>query len=307
MASIKSRIILYLLKNRHIFKFRLHQKPFDASLAGIVQLRKQTEKASALFGRLAEDIEITPVAVRDHYAEWMRIPTADRNNAILYFHGGMYALGSAQSHRQHVAKFVRGSNINALTFNYRLAPEYPFPAALDDALEAYQYLLDQGFAPARIVFAGDSAGGGLCLATLLAIKDAGKQMPAAAAVLSPWTDLMLTGESYTRNRKKCLSPQGSAEHCSNLYAGKSDKREPRISPLYGNLKGLPPLHISAGGNEILLDDARLFASKAIESGVQVTLLIGESMCHCFPALSGLFPEADAAMAEICRHLKDHIL
>lgn len=305
MQSLKSKIILGLMVNRHLFRGKLRKQPFDPSSEGIRKLREQTENGAKMFGKLPAEVEIVSLRIGEMYAEWVKLPSNNVQKAMLYFHGGMYVTGSPQSHRPHVYKFVNGSGINALVFDYRLAPEHPFPAATDDALSAYKYLLEQGFNPENIVFAGDSAGAGLCLATLLVLKDNGIALPAAAAVLSPWTDLMLTGKSYRTNMEKCLSPKGSAENASEFYAGGADKRNPFISPLYGDSKGLPPLHISAGTREILLDDSVRFAEKARVAGVEVTLRIGEGMCHCYPAFGNLFRESKFALDEICNHLKFH--
>jgi len=303
MQSFKSKIILGLMVNRHLFRGKLRKQPFDPSPEGIRKLREQTEKGGKMFGKLPEEVEVRPVTIGKMYAEWMKIPQNDIHKVMLYFHGGIYVTGSSESHRPHVYKFVKGSGINALVFDYRLAPEHPFPAALDDAVAAYRFILEQGFDPCNIVFAGDSAGAGLCLATLLALKEKGMALPVAAAVLSPWTDLMLTGESYRTNIEKCLSPKGSAENASHFYAGEIDKRNPLISPLYGDLKGLPPLHISAGSNEILLDDSAQFAQKARAAGVEVTLRVEKGMCHCYPAFGNLFRESKFALDEICNFLK----
>jgi epsilon-lactone hydrolase len=305
MPSFKSKIILNLLLHRHLFKFKLHRPAFDGSIDGILRFRKETESAGIKFGKLPKDTIIAPVQIGDMYAEWVKTPEAPVNKAILYFHGGMYLIGSPPSHRVHVIKFVKGSNINALVFDYGLAPENPFPKGLNDAVMAYQYLLDQGLEPKHIVFAGDSAGAGLCLATLLALKDRKIQLPAAAAVLSPWTDLTLSGSSYEQNKHSCLSPIGSAEAASAYYAGSHDRRNPLISPLFGDLSGLPPLHISVGGNEILLDDSVQFALKAQEAGVAVTFMKGEGMCHCYPAFGNLLPEAKVALDDICSFLARH--
>jgi monoterpene epsilon-lactone hydrolase len=291
MQSLMSKLILTLLLHSHLFKLHLKRKPFDPSPEGIQRFREQTEKAGTLFGRLPKEVEIEPLMIGNRYAEWVKIPQTTKNKAILYFHGGMYLVGSPQAHRQHVIKFVKGCNMNALVFDYRLAPENPFPAALDDALQAYDCLLSQGYDPADIVFAGDSAGGGLCLATLLALKDKGLPLPAATAALSPWTDLMLTGKSYETKRKVCFSPDGCAENASRMYAGGHSRQNPYVSPLYGNLEGLPPLHISAGGNEILLDDSVHFAQKARTAGVNVTLRTDRGMCHCYPVFGDLFRES----------------
>jgi len=304
MQSLKSKVILGLLVHRNLFRFQLNNV-FDPSPEGIKKLREQTEKGGKMFGKLPEDVEVKPITIGKMYAEWMSLPSNNKQKAMLYFHGGMYVTGSPQSHRQHVYKFVKGSCVNALVFDYRLAPEHPFPAALDDSLAAYGYLLEEGFSPSDVVFAGDSAGAGLCLATLLAIKDKGIALPAAAAVLSPWTDLMLTGKSYKANINKCLSPKGSAENASQFYAGETDKRNPFVSPLYGDLKGLPPLHISAGGNEILLDDSIQFAQKARSVGVEVTLRVENGMCHCYPAFGNFFRESRLALDEICNFLRKY--
>jgi epsilon-lactone hydrolase len=307
MQSLKSKLILTLLLHSHLFKLQLKRKPFDPSPEGIQRFRETTENAGKMFGRLPEEVEIEPLSIGDRYAEWVKIPGTAREKAILYFHGGMYLVGSPQAHRPHVIKFVKGCGMNALVIDYRLAPENPFPAALDDALAAYDYLLSHGYNHENIVFAGDSAGGGLCLATLLAIKDKGLPLPAAAAALSPWTDLMLTGISYQTNKKICFSPDGCAENASRMYIGSYSRQNPYISPLYGNLEGLPPMHISAGGNEILLDDSVHFAEKAKAAGVDVTLRIDKGMCHCYPVFGDMFRESKVALAEICQFLRSHTI
>lgn len=299
----KGRFIIWLVRHRHFFSLRIKPARFDPSSEAIHRLREKIEKGARMFGSLPAGLEVVPVDISGLYAEWLILPGSESRKAILYFHGGMYVLGSAPSHRQHVVKFVRESGLKALVIDYRLAPEHPFPAALEDALNAYEYLLEQEYRPSDIVFAGDSAGGGLCLATLLALKGNGRPLPAAAAVLSPWTDLKLTGKSYIANARSCISTPGSAEACSLLYSGRQDPGNPLISPLYGDLKGLPPIYISVGSKEILLDDAIKFAGKAAKEGVEVVLRIGEGMCHCYPAFGGLFKEAKAALTEIGKFLR----
>ncbi len=289
----------------HLFKFQAKRKPFDPSPEGIRRFRELTENAAKVFGRLPKETVIEPLTVGNRYAEWVKFPKTSKNKIILYFHGGMYLVGSPQAHRQHVIKFVKGCGMNALVIDYRLAPEHPFPSGLEDCLEAYNYLISQGYKACDIVFAGDSAGGGLCLSTLLALKERGLPLPAAAAALSPWTDLLLTGKSHQTNKKVCLAPEGCAENASMMYAGSHDKRNPLISPLYGNPEGLPPLHISAGGNEILMDDSIRFAEKARAAGVEVMLRIDKGMCHCYPVFGDLFRESRLALAEICEFLRVH--
>jgi acetyl esterase/lipase len=206
-----------------------------------------------------------------------------------------------------VSKFVKGSGRGALLFEYRLAPEEPYPAALEDSLKAYKWLLDQNINPKNIVFVGDSAGGGLCLAALLAIRDRGVTLPAAAVAYSPVTDLKCMGESHKTKVKVCLSPEGMAEAIAKHYAGEEDPGLPYISPLNGDLRGLPPLLLFAGEDETLYDDAVRFTEKARQAGTTVTLRIGKGLFHCYPAMAPLFPEASKAMEEICRFINEYIV
>lgn len=307
MPSLRSRLLLLALKYRSIVRFQLTRRPTIDWNTSIPDLRLKTEKAGGLFGKLPKQIELSSVTIGNLYAEWILPSGAKKDRVILYAHGGGYVIGSCRGHRPHVAKFVKGSGIGALVFDYRLAPEHPFPAALEDSLAAYRWLLAEGVSPAEIVFVGDSAGGGLCLATLLALRDKGVPLPAAAAVLSPWMDLKCTGESLESNRKvDTLTWLESWTVFSKYYAGDHDPGLPWMSPLYGDLHGLPPILIYVGGDELLLDDSTRFAEKAKEAGVDVTLRIGEGMFHCYPVCAPLFPEAKEAMDEICAFIKAHI-
>jgi epsilon-lactone hydrolase len=215
--------------------------------------------------------------------------------------------GSCSDHRGHVAKVVQGSGVSALLFDYRLAPEHPFPAGLDDTLTVYRWLIEHGIDPRKIVIVGDSAGGGLCLAALMAIRDTGLPLPAGGVAVSPWTDLKLTGESHQTKAKVCLSPAGMSEVCSKYYCGDQDPSNAWISPLYGDLKGLPPLLIMAGDDETLRDDSTRFAEKAKLAGVDVSLRVEMGQVHCYPFLAPLFPEAVQGMAEICTFVQQRIL
>ncbi len=306
MPSIRSRLFLGVIRNSHLLRFKLKREStfdFDSSIA---EFRAQVDKTPALFGKLPDHIKLESITIGDLYAEWLRHADAPKDEAILYFHGGGYVSGTCAAHRTHVSKVVNGSLINAMTFQYRVAPEYPFPAALDDALAAYRYFLEQGFAPEKIAFMGDSAGGGLCLATLNAIKEQGLPMPAAAVTLSPWTDLACTGDSYQSNASTCLSPTGSWTVFSHYYAPDMDKTNPLISPLYGDLAGLPPMHIYVGSDEVMLSDAIQYAEKAKVAGVDVKLTIGEGLFHCYPICAPAFPEATEALAELCAFMKEKV-
>jgi monoterpene epsilon-lactone hydrolase len=305
MPSLQSRLFLFALKNRHLLRFRLKKETVDwDSYASILRFRQEAEEGSARFGKIPAGIEVSPVTVDGLSAEWIWPAQATKDKVILYTHGGGYVSGSCSDHRSVVAKFVSGSNVGALLFEYRLAPEHPYPAAVDDSMRAYRWLLAQGISPPNIVIVGESAGGGLCLATLLALRDKGIPLPAAAVALSPWTDLKCTGESYTTKAKVCLSPQGTWTAFSKHYVKDNDPYLPWISPLYGDLHGLPPMLIYVGEDEIFRDDSIHFAEKAKEAGVDVTLRVGEGMFHCYPVCAPLFPEATQAMDEICDFIKN---
>ena len=307
MPSLRSRLLLFLMKHQHLFRFRLKREIIDwNNHASIIKFREQCEKSANRFGKIPTGIEVTPVSIDGISAEWILPTNATRDKIIFFVHGGGYVSGSCLDHRIHVSKFVKGSNFGALLYEYRLAPEHPFPAALDDSLAAYRWLLTQGFSSSQIVFVGDSAGGGLCLALLLALRDKKIPLPAAAVALSPWTDLKCTGESYKTNAKKCLSPEGTWSAFSKLYVSDNDPSLPYISPFYGDLRGLPPLFISVGSDEILRDDSIRFAEKAKKAGVNVTLKIGEGMFHCYPVCTPLFPEATEAMDEIGKFINKHL-
>lgn len=307
MPSLQSCLFLFALRHRYLLRFRLKRRTTIDWNTSIPRLRQETERSSSLFGKMPAQIEVSPVTIDGLPAEWILPSQATKDKLILYFHGGGYVIGSCQGHRSIVAKFVKGCEVGALLFAYRLAPEYPFPAAIEDSVAVYRWLLAEDVSHSHIVFLGDSAGGGLCLATLIALRDQGIPLPAAAVALSPWTDLKCTGESLRTKAK--VDPLTWAESWtvfSKYYAGENDPCLPWISPLYGDLHGLPPIRIYVGENEVLLDDSTRFAEKAKDSGVDVTLKVGEGMFHCFPVCAPLFPEAKEAMDEICTFIKTHI-
>ena len=215
---------------------------------------------------------------------------------ILYLHGGGYYFCSPATHRGIVSPLAARSGARIFSLDYKLAPEHPFPAALDDALAAYRRLINDGASPASLVIAGDSAGGGLALATLLALRDAGDALPAGAVLFSPWTDLAATGASMTSNDgrdpmffSRAFVPAGK------LYLGDIDARNPYASPLYGQFDGLPPLFIQAGDTEVLLDDSTRVAEKAQAAGVSVDFEIWPDMPHVFQMFAPFVPEANRAL------------
>jgi acetyl esterase/lipase len=205
-------------------------------------------------------------------AEWMEMPPVNRQRVFLLLHGGGYVSGSPRTHRKLAAAMSRAAYARVLTPEYRLAPEHPFPAGVKDAVRVYGWLLEQGIAPADIVVGGDSAGGGLALSMLLALREGGAELPRAAVLLSPWTDLTVSSPSYNAHKK--LDPsvtRTGLRRAAAHYAGQRDPAEPLLSPLFADLRGLPPLLVHAGGNEVMLDDSRIFAERARGAGVDVTL------------------------------------
>jgi len=297
MPSIRSRLFTYFLRHRK-------ERPEWDFNTSIPQFRLECEKTTSLFGKkLPEGVEVSPVTVDGLPAEWIIPAGAAKDKVIHYCIGGAYVSGSCRDHRKIVSRIAKGSGVSILLFEHRLAPEHPFPAALDDSVVAYRWLLAKGFSSSNIMIVGESAGGGLCLATLLALRDQSLPLPAAAVALSPWTDLKQTGESYRTNADTCLAPKGMAYVCSKYYVGENDPCLPWISPLYGDLHGLPPILIQVGGDEILLDDSTRFAEKAKAAGVDVTLNVGEGMMHCFALMPSFIPECRKAMNEMCTFIK----
>ena len=242
---------------------------------------------------------VEPVDAGGVPAEWLIAAGADGGRVLLYLHGGAYQIGSPATLRHMIALISAAAQVRVLSVDYRLAPEHPFPAAVDDALAAYRFLLHGGADPAAIAFAGDSAGGGLALAALVALRDAGDPLPAAAAVISPWTDLALTGKSLSTRADVdvMIKPDGMRETAATYLAG-ADPRHPYASPLYADLHGLPPVLIHVGDAEVILDDSTRFAAKARAAGVDVTLEVWDEMPHVWHAFAGLLPESDQAIERI---------
>jgi len=232
---------------------------------------------------LAADIQCQAIDMEGVPAEWIAAPGAD-SGVILYLHGGAYTLGSINTARELAARLARATNTRALAVEYRLAPEHPYPAAIEDALTVYHWLLKE-VSHSRIIIAGDSAGGGLALAMLVALRDAGQPLPAGAVCLSPWTDLTLSGSSI--QSKAAADPILDADSLAvyaRYYAGEHALTSPLLSPLYADFRVLPPLLIQVGTEEILLDDAVSCADNAREAGVDVTLEIWDEMFHLFQML-----------------------
>jgi len=268
----------------------------------VAWLRQNFEDLVSAF-RVADRIVSDPISAGGVPGEWLRPAGADRERAILYLHGGAYVIGSVRTYRDLVWRMARAAAVSALAIDYRLAPEHPFPAAVDDAVAAYRWLIEQ-VDPSRVVIAGDSAGGGLTLATLVALRDTRVPLPAAAVCLSPWVDLEGLGESMTT--KADVDPMILREpllELAQMYLGGADPRTPLAAPLYADLAGLPPLLVQVGTAEMLLDDATRLAERARAADVDVTLSVYEDMIHVWQ-LFPLLDDTKRAVAEIGTYVRE---
>jgi acetyl esterase/lipase len=254
---------------------------------------------------LAEGTVVEPVSADGVPGEWLRPPGVADDGALLYLHGGGYVVGSCVSHRPMASKIGAAAGLPVLIVDYRLAPEHPHPAAVEDAVTAFDWLLGQGLAAERLAIAGDSAGGGLTLATLLARRDAGAALPGAAACLSPWTDLTMTSPSIDANvETDPMLDRARLAQYAEWYGG--DPADPLVSPRFAELHGLPPVLVHVADEEVLLDDARLVAEGIEAAGGVVEYRSWPGTFHVFHAVCGLAPEADQAVAEVGRFLRQHV-
>ncbi len=272
---------------------------------GLADRRARLDRMSGI-APLPDDVVVTPVSAGGVDAEWTATPSADPSRAMLYLHGGAYVSGSAVSHRLMVAEAGRQAGMRTLALNYRLAPEHPHPAAVEDALVGYRFLLAEGFPAERIVVAGDSAGGGLTLALLVSLRDVGERLPACAWVISPWIDLEMTGASMMD--KAAVDPMIQRSYLREVaaqYAGGGDPAAALISPLHADLRGLPPLLIQVGTAETLLDDAvRLSRAVGMADGV-ATLEIYTDMIHVWHLFHPILEPGRRALAAAGRFVRQH--
>jgi acetyl esterase/lipase len=276
------------------------QTAIDAMKALVARPVATPQEMRVVFEELAvppaTDIKCERVEAGGVDAEWVCAPNAASDRFVLYLHGGGYVIGSVNTHRDMIARISRAAEARVLALNYRLAPEHPFPAAVDDAVAGYKWLLAQGAKPSRIAIGGDSAGGGLAAATLVAIRDAKLPIPAAGVLLSPWVDLEGLGESMTTRveadpavRKEGLVGMAQA------YLGGQDPKTPLAAPLYADLKGLPPLLIQVGDAETLLDDSNRLEARAKAAGVNTKLEVWPEMIHVWQLFASFLPEGQQAI------------
>jgi len=269
----------------------------------IAQIRQSFEKMMADF-RVPSDIQIREISIGRLAAYWIEAPGARKDGVILFFHGGGYTAGSTLSHQDLLGRLSRGSQYAVLGVNYRLAPEHPFPAAVEDAVLAYEYLLGT-FRPDEIIVAGLSAGGGLALALLLALKEKNFTLPKAALGFSPWVDLTTSQPSIQGNKDNDMLKPSRVIGASAMYLSGGDPKKPLASPLFGDLEGLPPIYIQIGSREILLSENKLFVERAKKSGTAASLEIFEGMFHAWPLFASKLPEGQLAIDKACAFLKQH--
>ncbi len=232
---------------------------------------------------VADDVSLVPIDANGVPGEYSIVPGSDPSRILIFFHGGGYCSGSILSHRRMVSEAGRAAGIRTLAIAYRLAPEYPFPAAYDDVLTAWRFLRSQGIAAARIAIGGDSAGAGLAVGVINKLRDAHEELPACAWLVSPWTDLAMSGSTLASNdAADPLIHKGYLNELADAYLpAEIDRKDPRVSPLYADLRILPPILIQVGSAETLLDDATRFAAVAGAADVPVTLEIWPHMIHAW--------------------------
>jgi acetyl esterase/lipase len=252
----------------------------------------------------AMGVQVTPGRIVNFKVEWLTPRKAPQDKLILYMHGGAFIMGGFATHRPFVSHIARAAGIRTVIPQYRLAPEHPFPAAIEDGISIYRELIATGLMPEDIIFAGDSAGANLALAMLLTLRDSGQPLPAAACLLSPWIDLAVTGETMTTNA--AVDPWFRAEdikHIAKYYCDESEMTNPLVSPVYADVSGLPPLFIQVGGDEILLSDSTRLAENVRSCGGQVRIEVWPRMWHVFQLFVGAMPESRKAIDQIGDYIR----
>ena len=267
------------------------------------ELRRQFAYLSDRFGAIPPGVSFEPGQMGPIKGEWVRVDAASPNRLILYFHGGGYISGSPESHRPLIARLCQAAGATAFSVNYRLAPEFAFPAGLRDGIDAYRHLIQRKIPASSIVLAGDGAGGGLAFGCLLAIRNAGLPMPAACVAMSPWADLSLSGWSMLQNAKNDAALSWDLLFVSaRNYLRKTSPADPYASPVFASFKDFPPIMVHAGSLEILRDDASRIGERAAEAGVSVSVEIYDGMQHIFQA-QAYVPEARVSLQRLGNFIK----
>ncbi len=293
MPSLRSRIFRFAIRHTDFMKGE------HGTVAGI---RRTTDVAARLLP-VPREVAVHKARAGNVPGEWIVPKNAAADRAILYMHGGGFVFGSLISHRAMIARLACAAGVRAFSVDYRLAPEHPFPAALEDCVNAYRGLLEDGWEARRIAVAGDSAGGTLALALILSLKKKGVPLPAAAVCISPVTDMLWSGSSMRTKAgvdpifpEGGSSPLGSSIHAD--YIRSADPRDPLISPLYGDLHGMPPVLLHVGEDEVLLDDSVRLAERVRAAGGRAELVVWEGMWHVFQVFAPFLPEAAQSIRQM---------
>jgi epsilon-lactone hydrolase len=301
MASEELRLAIELCRFS-----RRNWRPAVVQLGRLAELRAQYDEIASRHP-LPSDVDYQPVDAGGVSGEWLSGLNPSNDCVLLYLHGGCYATGSVQTHRDLMTRLSITASMRVLGLNYRLAPMHPFPAAVEDAAAAYRWLLRKGIEPARIAIAGDSAGAGLALAAIITIRDEQLPLPGAVVCLSPWVDLAVTGASMAN--KASEDPIVSRDMLlgwGKLYLGDHDPRTPLASPLYADLRHIPPMLIQVGSAEVLLDDSLRLAARASAAGVDATLEVWPDMIHVWHSFAAILPEARQAVERVAEFVRTHL-
>ncbi len=277
---------------------------FDQSLE---EVRASWNEFGDSIPEYASDVMIEQVDADGVSAEWVVFPGAEDGKVILHFHGGAYAFGRPKTYRNFNSRLSEAAKTRILAVDYRLAPEHPFPSAIEDTLGAYKWVLSQGVEPANVGFVGESAGGGLVFATLLAARDQGVTLPGAAVAVSSWLDMEGSGPSYEFNREAdpMIGP-GALDKTAEQYLNGADPKSPLASPVHADVEGLPPLYLLVGSTEVLLDDSREMFSKLSSAGVNVTLEVAPEMPHIWPIFAYQIPEGRLAIRRMAQFFDEYL-
>lgn len=295
MPSVTARLI------RRAVRRMLKPTPLDDRFVASMRRRVNGAPAITLVNRRVIRRPIKPGELGTTEGEWVGVPGARRH--VLYLHGGYYIAGRPKTYRNLAGRLADQLDANVALIEYRLAPEHPYPAAVDDGVGAYRALLDAGIDPATIAIAGDSAGGGLALAVLLRAKADAVPIPAAAVVFSPWTDLTCSNPSVDDNdAADDMLSAGALRRASTCYAGSHDRTDPELSPVFGDVAGLPPLFVTVDSSETLLDDSLRLVARVLEAGGRAELRQSTGLLHVWPMLVPYLPEARSTVAEVIAFL-----
>jgi len=281
----------------HFWKFvirKMYKKRMTVS-----ELRAQDASAAKFMGHLPKDVKVENININGIDAAWIRPSDANRKKVILHLHGGGYVTGSIASYLRMCILMAQTLKMNVLLPAYRLAPEHPFPAAIDDVLKIYRWLLEQGHQSKDIIISGDSAGGGLCVASVIALRDHEDALPAAVVCMSPWTDLTMRGQSHmTKSKSEAMLTADALREWALSYTDEQNLSNPLVSPIFANFHRFLPLLIQVSSDEVLLDDAVALAEKAKADGVDVTLKVWDGLWHVWQVLGDAIPESRMAFEEI---------